>query len=544
MARCLAVIPARGGSKGIPRKNLRALNGKPLIFYAINNALESSRLSDVYVTSEDDEILSIASKLGARTFKRRSELAGDAITLDAVVHEVVEALSAGASDPYSYVATLQPTSPLLSSATIDRALKHLADNGRIDTIISAVEDTHLTWKPGPEGPIPNYHQRLNRQQLPKSYRETGGFLITRAQYVTPTSRIGGSVELFLLSGGEAIDIDTFEDWSVCEYLLRRKKILFVVTGNEQIGLGHAYRTLTLASQLVEHRLVFLADSGSRLAFEKINAQNYECHVQQEPDLVEEIVRLRPDVVVNDILDTDASYMRRLKDLGFVTINFEDLGEGSRLADVAINALYPEKAPYINHYYGHEYFCARDEFHFTPPKEVGLAVKNILVTFGGTDPNNLTQKVISAIHDFCASRGITITVVAGLGYTHQAGLASFSQVRLARDVRNMSDYMLGADIAFTSAGRTVYEMACVGTPCVVLAQNEREMTHLFASAENGFMHLGLGKDASGPSILTALKELVDSYDQRKHMNEVMLSRKLLDGRERVLKIIRTLIGSKP
>ncbi|MFC6806263.1 cytidylyltransferase domain-containing protein [Methylophaga thalassica] len=81
----LVVIPARGGSKGIPRKNLRSLAGRPLIFYSIRNALASSFLVDVYVSSEDEEILSISEKFGAKVLKRNDEDAQDVVTLDPVI---------------------------------------------------------------------------------------------------------------------------------------------------------------------------------------------------------------------------------------------------------------------------------------------------------------------------------------------------------------------------------------------------------------------------------------------------------------------------
>ena len=86
----LVVIPARGGSKGIPRKNLRSLNGKPLIFYSIQCALQSKFVTDVYVSSEDDEILAISKKLKAKVHNRSEELADDISTLDPVIFSAYE----------------------------------------------------------------------------------------------------------------------------------------------------------------------------------------------------------------------------------------------------------------------------------------------------------------------------------------------------------------------------------------------------------------------------------------------------------------------
>ena len=88
----LFIIPARFGSKGIPRKNLKILNGKPLIFYSINNASEISCEKEVVVSSDSDEILNIATKFGAKALKRPAELAGDQTTLDPVVFHAYKSL--------------------------------------------------------------------------------------------------------------------------------------------------------------------------------------------------------------------------------------------------------------------------------------------------------------------------------------------------------------------------------------------------------------------------------------------------------------------
>lgn len=85
----LAVIPARGGSKGIPRKNVRLMHGKPLIYYSIQNALACSYIDDVVVSSDDEEILSIAAMYGAKAMNRNSALAQDAVTLDPVIYDAV-----------------------------------------------------------------------------------------------------------------------------------------------------------------------------------------------------------------------------------------------------------------------------------------------------------------------------------------------------------------------------------------------------------------------------------------------------------------------
>ena len=299
----LIIIPARGGSKGIPRKNLRALNGKPLISYSITNALTiDSADVDCYVSSNDSEILLIASKFGAKTISRDESISGDNTTLDPVIYDAYIKIQELENKEYDLVITLQPTSPLLTTSSLENAISRLINNN-LDTLISGVYDSHLSWIKSEDTYIPNYEKRVNRQELPQVYKETGGFVITKAKFVQKNSRFGKKIEVYPLAKKESIDIDDFDDWNLCEYYLKRKTILFVVSGNSKIGMGHVYNTLSIANEILDHRVIFLVDSNSQLAYDKIVESNYEVYIQNHPLIVRDIELLRPDVVINDILDT-------------------------------------------------------------------------------------------------------------------------------------------------------------------------------------------------------------------------------------------------
>jgi len=531
----LVVIPARGGSKGIPRKNLRSLGGKPLIAYSISTAKQSAYVSDVVVSSDDDEILTVASKYGAATHLRSPDIADDLTTLDPVIYSAYEWARTAFGKDYSLIITMQPTSPLLSVESLDAAIQKLLENEQVDTVISARDDTHLAWRKQDGKFVPDYAKRVNRQELPARYRETGGLVATRSSVITPESRIGPKVDLLVLNQREAIDIDTYEDWSLCEYHLRRKRLLFVVSGYREIGLGHVYNTLLIANDILKHEVLFLVDDRSQMAYDRIADRNYPVYMQQSPNIVDDIRRLDPDLVINDRLSTTEEYMQALKNLAVPTINFEDEGPGARLADVVINAIYPEPSINTGRYYGHRYFCLRDEFLLTKPKTFRPTVERVLITFGGVDPNNYTHKVLSAISDYCQEADIEIDVVAGFGYNNYDSISGFPG-NIHRDVGRISDFMAAADLVFTSAGRTVFEIAAVQTPAVVLAQNERELTHTFASAENGFLNLGLGHKVSNADLLQHFRQLVESAAVRRHMSELMSRINLSEGRRNVLKLI--------
>ena len=156
----LAVIPARGGSKGIPRKNVRLMNGKPLIYYAIHNAKNCPSIDDVVVSSDDEEILKIASSYGVETMTRDSELAKDAVTLDPVIYDAVCTMEKKKGIQYDVVITLQVTSPLLSSDTLDKALESFLASSD-DTYISVVNKPHLSWTKKDGCYVPNYEKALD-----------------------------------------------------------------------------------------------------------------------------------------------------------------------------------------------------------------------------------------------------------------------------------------------------------------------------------------------------------------------------------------------
>ncbi len=542
MQNILAIIPARGNSKGIPRKNVRKLGKHPLIYYAIQTALQSKFSIDTYVSSDDSEILTLAAKFGAKTINRDDHLAEDATTLDPVIFHGFEQASKLENKHYDIVVTLQPTSPLLKSASLDAALEHLIQHPEIDTVLSATDDTHLTWTIEDGTYLPNFTKRLNRQYLKPIFRETGGFLITRDSWMSANNRIGKKVHLALLKGAEAIDIDTYEDWNICEYYLKRKKLLFVVSGYPEIGLGHVYNTLVLANEILNHDIRFLVDDKSALAAEKIGANNYPMSMQEHADITQDIAAMNPDIVINDRLDNSAAYIQTLKKQGYKVISIEDLGEGAEHADLVINAMYPEKELLPNHYFGHKYFCIRNEFVYTnPKKETPANVEQILLSFGGVDPNNFTLKVLQTIYDTCQAKNIKISVILGLGYQQQDSLKPFEGIEIHRNVSNMSKYMQRADLIFTSAGRTTFEVASIGAPTIVLCQNERESTHFFASQEYGFVNLGLGEKVSNDQLLEVFLGLVNDQNKRKYMSELMLAHDIKNGKNRVLKLINDCIN---
>ena len=190
---------------------------------------------------------------------------------------------------------------------------YISLNKKIDSIISVKRERHLSWKYENGEYIPDYKERKNRQYLDPKFVETGGFVISKSQFISENSKLGQMVSVWKLPQHESIDIDDFNDWNICENYLNRKKVLFVVSGYKEIGLGHVYNVLAIADELSNHELHFLVDKNSQLAFKKIKENNFNVTIQTQDSLSKCVIDLKPQLVINDILDTKADYIKKLKE---------------------------------------------------------------------------------------------------------------------------------------------------------------------------------------------------------------------------------------
>lgn len=536
----LAVIPARGGSKGIPRKNIRLLNGKPLIYYQLKNALKSKYIDDIVVTSDDEDILDYASNYDVYLRKRPSELAKDDVTLDPVIYDAVNYMENMLMKKYDIVVTLQPTSPLLRPETLDEAIRYFIEND-LDTLVPVVDATHLYWREVNGKIVPDFKERLNRQYLPKKYKETGAFLISKREFIRENSRFGKKVDIFILDEIEGVDIDTPLDWLIADTLLKRLTILFVVNGNEKIGMGHIYRTITLADRLMGHNILFLTWDSDEKALKLLKDHNYKVISTSKENLLDVISDIKPNIVINDILDTETEYIKKLKKLGCFVVNFEDLGEGADEAHLVFNALYEKTNPKPTHKFGYEYECLNEKFYLYPPIEFRENPETLFICFGGVDQNNLTCRVLSTVPDLIKETTIDkIIVVVGPGYRYKEELDRIianleGNIKVYQNVRNMPKLMKEADIAITSNGRTIYELTAMGIPTISIAQNDRETLHLFARYHPGIRYLGIACTVSDRDIIEAIKEIANNQDLRKKMYlaQIKASRIIRQGIERVI-----------
>ncbi|MCR5302865.1 MAG: UDP-2,4-diacetamido-2,4,6-trideoxy-beta-L-altropyranose hydrolase [Lachnospiraceae bacterium] len=539
----LIVIPARGGSKRIPRKNVRIMCGKPLIAYSIENAKalrdQLNMDVDVAVSTDDEELGSIVKKRGVEVIARPAELATDKVTLDPVIFHAVNHMEDMKKVTYDVVITMQATSPTLKLNTIKNAIVYFEEHD-FDTVLSATNKPHLSWGVSDGEYVKNYEKRLNSQELPANYIETGGFLITRRECVSEAGRIGKKVSIFEIPEDEAVDIDTYSDWVLCENILKRKKIMFRTVGRRSVGMGHVYRCLTLAYKLTGHEVVFAASKDSDIGIEKITESNFPVIRITDDKHFEQILReVKPDILVNDILDTTAEYMQMVTKHVKRVVNFEDVGSGAKYADAVINALYEKGDKLHNEYYGSRYFCIRDEFLEEHPKDFCEKAENVLVIFGGADPSDLTGRlygICEKLHDRFPD--VNFHFLLGFAYPYADRIVSkeADNIFVYKDVKRVSSYMSKMDLAITSQGRTVYELASMGVPAIVLAQNEREAKHVFAGIQNGFINLGIGTQTDDETVISTIGWLISTPNVRREMRKLQLQKDFSRGHERVIKLI--------
>ncbi len=538
----LVCIPARGGSKRIPRKNVRLMNGRPLILYSVENAcaLTEKYEVDVVVSTDDEELSSIVENTGVDVVMRDPSLATDGVTLDPVIHDAVCRMEERKGVHYDTVITMQATSPTLKSRTVLKAISYFEKNN-FDTVISVVNKPHLSWTEKDGQIVKNYEKRLNSQFLPKNYLETGGFLITKRECVSKNNRIGENVSVYETSPEEAVDIDTYEDWITAEAILGRKKILFRTVGKRKLGMGHIYRCLSLAYKLIGHELLFVTDSESEMGIERLKSSFFPFEVISNQIEYEQVLATyKPDIVINDILDTEEDIIRLERKYTGRIVNFEDTGSGARLADAVINALYENHTDRPgNVYEGSDYYFIRDEFLEEKPKKFSEECKNIMIIFGGSDPADLTGRLYSIagkLHDEMPETAFHF--ITGFGYAHKDQVVDVPEknIFVHNDVKRVSAYMKNADLAITSQGRTIYELASMGVPAVVLAQNEREAQHVFAGIQNGFINLGLGSRTDDTTVIQTIRWLVNTPNVRREMRSAELTRKFENGQKRVIDLI--------
>lgn len=217
----IAIIPARGGSKGIPRKNVLDFCGKPLIAWTILQAVNTPQVDAVYVTSDSDEILDLAKKYGAKIIKRPQAISGDTATSESAVEHAFEAIGI----PKEMAFMLQATSPLRKPDDLSRAIEQFRADGCDSGFSGAILEDFLTWRKTQEGVYESinydYKNRGRRQDRPLEYVENGSIYFFKPQILLEHgNRLGGRIGTYLMEFWQSFEIDSPHDWDLLEILFK------------------------------------------------------------------------------------------------------------------------------------------------------------------------------------------------------------------------------------------------------------------------------------------------------------------------------------
>ncbi len=236
----LAIIPARGGSKGIPRKNIRPFAGYPLIAFSIAAALQAKTVTRVLVSTDDEKIAEVARQFGAETpFLRPAELAADR-TMDLPVFQHALTWMADHENYHpALVVHLHPTSPVRPEGCLDQGVHLLMDHPKADCVRGVVEPSQNPYKmwridkqTGRMGPlltVPGINEPYNtpRQQLPSVYLQTGHVNVIRPVVIMGGSMTGRVILPLIIDSHFEVDLDTMADWERGEWLVSKRELEMV-----------------------------------------------------------------------------------------------------------------------------------------------------------------------------------------------------------------------------------------------------------------------------------------------------------------------------
>jgi N-acylneuraminate cytidylyltransferase len=228
MKKILAIIPARGGSKGILRKNIRLIAGKPLIGYTIEQALKTPSINRVVVSTDDAEITTVSQQFGAEVIQRPKELSNDTATSESALIHVLDYLKNIEGYEPDLIVFLQATSPIRESDDIENAINlFLQENA--DSLLSVIKSHPWLWRINdgqPESFNFNYRNRPRRQDRVPEYLENGSIYIFKPWVLVKfNNRLGGKIALYEMNEKSLVDIDEPWDLELCEHIMLQSPVI-------------------------------------------------------------------------------------------------------------------------------------------------------------------------------------------------------------------------------------------------------------------------------------------------------------------------------
>lgn len=521
---------------------VKKLGGITLIERAINTALNVVSAEKIFVVTDSEEIALTCERRGIGFI--RDPLFK--IKTRGFFRQIKSFLLQKVVPFFESIALLSPYSPLIKSEEILRAVDSFNRSDK-DLLVSIKKLNEVVFS----GFIDENESIITGESGHRDFVQARSILLIKtAENILFSSLSELAMQPFELDS-HCVEINSYQDWWICEKLLARKKIVFNVIGNNTVGMGHIFRSISVAHEISAHEVIFVCDKEADVAIQYLSRCRYPLEITRCDDLLERIISLKPDLVINDTLDTEVGFVRAIKAKGIKIVSFEDLGPGAEETDLTINDLYDQSNhPQLrgNIEWGPQNFFLRDEFtnakvHRSP----ATRVEAILLAFGGTDANNLTMAIFRKIFPYCRENGIFIYIVSGSGYQHVEAFREYlSQIdqegfEFIYCTGVMSKIMEKVQLAISSNGRTVYELAHMGIPGIVISHHEREDLHRFACEDNGFLNIGVlnGLETEN-NVLSELKRLVENPDALSQLFQQTLKHDFSMNKTKVIERIERLL----
>lgn len=330
-------------------------------------------------------------------------------------------------------------------------------------------------------------------------------------------------------------------------------ILIYTYGNHKMGMGHIYRMLNLATLLREkgHNILFLVPSWKE-GIKEISKQGEK--IIKIP--INDFKRESPhkslledhsfDCIIVDALNVAKPIMKLFRNKAKILLSLDNTGNGRIFSDILINVLYRKKPTLLKpkiEVNDFNYLILNRNFKkFNAKKKIiKKKIEKVLITQGGSDTYGITPKIIAELNKF-SDRKIKYYVMVGPAFKHFKKLKSTVKrsnlnIRILKNVTKTWELFYKMDIAVSGAGMTLFELMCLGVPCLVLTQEYKEMETIDYLKGRGFIEsLGLYEKTKKDDILNKAEDLINNYDRRIEMNRN--SKKAIDGKGggRIIKLI--------
>ena len=330
------------------------------------------------------------------------------------------------------------------------------------------------------------------------------------------------------------------------------KVAFRLDGGHHVGMGHIVRCLAVAHELKKRiavNILFIVnDNPESISFIEKNGFLVKKYIHNEIDEVCEILNQhKPDIIFNDLQHSSEDYMKKIRKI-CPSINYDDGGPGCILADNLIHVTYKTRNEFMGtsgYLHGPEYLILRDDFCLYRGKESYKKNQstslNLLVMMGGSDPANLTVKVLDDLQNI--ETYLDINIITGVEYHYQAELEkcvveSKHKVNQYNNVKieELLKLMTQADIGIVHYGITAYEMACVGIPFVAIAHNREEFNENRLTEYGFCIDAGLCDNLKKGNISFCLNKLINNKSLRKQLSEKGMNSVDAKGLTRISNII--------